>query len=58
MGGVAELVADTMGVTYYLVDVAVGMAINPIVYPAISNVVGQFDSKGTIYPAALKLWRH
>ena len=40
MEGVTELVADTMGLSDYLVDVAVGMAINPIVNSTVSNVVG------------------
>ena len=48
MGGVAELVADTMGVTYYLVDVAVGMAINPGVYAAVGNIVAKFCCEGSI----------
>ena len=55
---VAKLVADTMGLADYLVDVAVGMAINPIVYPAISNVVGKFCSEGTVDSAAIEFWRH
>ena len=58
VGSVAELVAEAAGSADGLVDVAVGVAIDPVVDSAVSDVVGQFDSKGTIYPAALKLWRH
>lgn len=55
MGDVAELVADAAGGADGFVDVAVGVAINPIIYSAASNIVSQFHREGSIDSAAKEL---
>lgn len=55
MGNVAELVAKAASSADGLVDVAVGVAIDPIVDSAAGDVVGQFDGKCTVDAAAVEL---
>jgi len=58
MEGIAKLVTDTSGCANGLVDVSMGMPVNPVVYAAGHYVVSQFHRECAIYTATLKLWRH
>lgn len=53
-GNVAKLVAVAAGSADGLVDVAVGMAVNPVVDSAASDVVGQLDGECAVDTAALE----
>ena len=55
VGDVAELVAEAAGGTDGLVDVAVGMAVDPVVDSAASDVIGQLDGECAVEAAALEL---
>lgn len=56
MGNVAKLVAEAAGSADGLVDVAVGMAVDPVVDSAASDVVGQLDRECAVDTAALEFW--
>lgn len=56
MGNVAILVAEAAGSADGLVDVAVGMAVDPVVDSAASDVVGQLDGECAVDTAALEFW--
>ena len=58
MKGIAKLVADATCRANGLVDIAMGMTINPVVDTAVCDVVGQFYGECSIDPAAAELWRH
>ena len=55
MGDIAELIAEAAGGADGLVNVAVGMAVDPIVDSTASDVVGQLDSECAVDAAALEL---
>ena len=55
MGDVAELVAEAAGGADGLVDITVGVAVDPVVDSAGGDVVGQFDGEGAVDAAALEL---
>ena len=56
MGDVAELVAEAAGGADGLIDVAVGMAIDPVVDSAVGDIVCQLDGECAVDAAALELW--
>lgn len=45
---IAELVAKTPGISDCLVNIAVGMTVNPVVYTAIGYVFAKFYSECSI----------
>lgn len=55
MGDVAELVAEAAGGADCLINVAVGMAVNPVVDSAVGDVVGQLHGKGAVDATTLEL---
>ena len=55
MGNVAELVAEAVCGADGLVDVAVGVAVDPVVDAAGGDVVGQFYGECAVDAAALEL---
>ena len=55
MGDVAELVAEAACGADGLVDVAVGVAVDPVVDTADSDVVGQLDGECTVDATAPEL---
>ena len=54
--GIAELITDTMDATDSLVNVAMGMTVNPVVDAASCNIVSKFDGEGSVDTTSLKLW--
>ncbi len=56
VGDVAELVAEAAGGADGLVDVAMGVAVYPIVDSTVGDVVGQLDGECAVDAAALELW--
>ena len=54
--GITELVADAASGADSLVNIAMGMAINPIVDAGDGNLVAQFHSESIIYKAVAKFW--
>ena len=55
VGDVAELVAEAAGGPDGFVDVAMGVAVDPVVNFAVGDVVGQLDGEGAVDAAALEL---
>lgn len=53
---IAELIADTAGGPDGLVNVTMGMAVNPVIDAASCNIVSKFDGEGSIDATSLKLW--
>ena len=56
MESIAKLIADTAGGTDGLVNVTMGMAVNPVIDTAGCNIVSKFDGEGSIDATSLKLW--
>ena len=56
MESIAKLIADTAGATDGFVNVTMGMAVNPVIDTAGSNIVRKFDGEGSIDATSLKLW--
>ena len=56
--GIAELITDTMDATDSLVNVAMGMTVNPVVDAASCNIVCKFDGEGSVDVTSQKLRRH
>lgn len=54
--GITELVADTASSADSLVNIAMGMTVNPIVDAAGCNVVSKFDGEGSVDVTSQKLW--
>ena len=54
--GIAKLITDTAGGTDGLVNVTMGMAVNPVIDAAGCNIVRKFDGKSSIDTTFLKLW--
>ena len=54
--GIAELVADAASGADSLVNIAMGMAINPIVDAAGCNIGCKFDGECSIDVTSQKLW--
>ena len=54
--GIAELVADAASGADSLVNIAMGMAVNPIVDAAGCNIISKFDGEGSIDLTSQKLW--
>ena len=46
--GIAELVADTASGADNLVNIAMGMTVNPVVDAAGCNIVSKFDGEGSV----------
>ncbi len=55
VGDVAELVAEATGGADGFVDVAVGVAVYPVVDSTVRDVIGQLDGEGAVDTAALEL---
>ena len=53
--GITELVADTASSADSLVNIAMGMTVNPIVDAAGCNVVSKFDGEGSVDVTSQKL---
>ena len=58
MEDITKLVTDTSGYANGLIDVSMGMPVNPVVDATGLYVVRQFNCECAIYAAAQKLWRH
>ena len=56
--GISELIADATGRANGLVNIAMGVTVNPVVDAAIFDIVGQLYGEGSIDSAAAELWRH
>ena len=55
MGDIAQLIGQDEGVADLRFDIAVRVAIDPVVYAAFSNVVAQLHGEGTVDATADKL---
>ena len=55
MGDIAELVGETLGDADDFVDVAVGVAVDPVVYQGVSDVVAELDGEGAVDRAAFEV---
>ena len=51
---IPKLIRNTLSISYYPVYVTMRMAINPIIYSAISNEVPQLCCESTVYRTSLK----
>ena len=56
MESIAKLIADTAGGTDGLVNVTMGMAVNPVIDAAGRNIVRKFNGESSIDATFLKLW--
>lgn len=54
--GITELVADTASSADSLVNIAMGMTVNPVVDAAGCNIVSKFDGEGSVDVTSQKLW--
>ena len=54
--GITELVADAASGADSLVNIAMGMTVNPVVDVASCNIVSKFDGEGSVDTTSLKLW--
>ena len=54
--GIAKLIADTASGADGLVNVTMGMTVNPVIDAAGCNIVSKFDGEGSVDATFLKLW--
>jgi hypothetical protein len=56
MESIAKLIADTAGGTDGLVNVTMGMTVNPVIDTAGCYIVSKFEGEGSIDATSLKVW--
>ena len=56
MESITELVTNAASGTDSLVNIAMGMTVNPVVDAASCNIVSMFDGEGSVDTTSLKLW--
>ena len=56
MESITELVTNAASGTDSLVNIAMGMTVNPVVDAASCNIVSKFDGEGSVDTTSLKLW--